>query len=134
VSAFVTANGGTTASAYLALLAGIASGNAYFNVHTITNQNGDISGFYQKGQVPVTASYNALLTPVVGEPMLDVSASGSASVSTQTSLTGSISLTAVVTVQGISSGINAAHIHCCTSAPYTGTTGPALVKHENMNT
>ena len=42
---FVTANGGTTASAEAALLAGIAAGDAYFNIHTGMNPGGEIRGF-----------------------------------------------------------------------------------------
>ena len=44
-SAFVTANGGTAASAEAALLAGIAAGNAYFNIHDVNNPGGEIRGF-----------------------------------------------------------------------------------------
>ena len=43
--AFVTANGGTTASAFAALCAGIAGGRAYFNIHTSTFPGGEIRGF-----------------------------------------------------------------------------------------
>ena len=42
---FVTANGGTAAGAEAALLAGIAAGKAYFNVHTQTVPGGEIRGF-----------------------------------------------------------------------------------------
>jgi hypothetical protein len=40
--AFVTANGGTAASAEAALAAGLASGNAYLNLHTNTSPGGEI--------------------------------------------------------------------------------------------
>jgi len=43
--AFVTANGGTTASAFAALCAGIDGGRAYFNIHTSTFPGGEIRGF-----------------------------------------------------------------------------------------
>src|SRR5262245_5766390 len=46
--AFITANGGTTASAEAVLFAGIASGNAYFNIHTAAPNGfpgGEIRGF-----------------------------------------------------------------------------------------
>jgi hypothetical protein len=43
--AFVTANGGTTAGAEAALLAGSAAGSAYFNIHTTTFPGGEIRGF-----------------------------------------------------------------------------------------
>jgi hypothetical protein len=44
-AAFVTANGGTAASALAALLAGIDAGTAYFNVHSTTFPGGEIRGF-----------------------------------------------------------------------------------------
>jgi hypothetical protein len=43
--AFVTANGGTTASAEAALLAGLLAGEAYLNIHTSTFPGGEIRGF-----------------------------------------------------------------------------------------
>ncbi len=43
--AFITANGGTTASAEIALAADIAAGEAYWNVHTQTFPGGEIRGF-----------------------------------------------------------------------------------------
>ena len=42
--AFITANGGTPAGAEAALLAGIAAGQAYFNIHTVNNTGGEIRG------------------------------------------------------------------------------------------
>jgi len=42
---FVTANGGTAAGAEAALLAGIAAGKAYFNVHTQSVPGGEIRSF-----------------------------------------------------------------------------------------
>jgi len=44
--AFVTVNGGTTASALAALLAGLDAGRAYFNVHTNRHPGGEIRGFF----------------------------------------------------------------------------------------
>ncbi|MCC6509353.1 MAG: CHRD domain-containing protein [Pirellulaceae bacterium] len=44
-AAFVTANGGTIASARAALLTAIATGRAYYNVHTQTFTGGEIRGF-----------------------------------------------------------------------------------------
>jgi hypothetical protein len=136
VPAFVSANGNTTAAAYATLLAGIASGRAYFNVHTTINPNGDLSGFYQPGQLPasISTSYTTLLTPNSGGAAgsNDQVGSGSSSVTTSTLVTqlgvpGSTSLTAIVNVQNLPSAITAAHIHCCTATPYSGTAGPALV-------
>lgn len=43
--AFVTANGGTTASAEAALAAAMASGQAYWNIHTTSFPGGEIRGF-----------------------------------------------------------------------------------------
>ena len=44
-AAFVTANGGTTATAETALAADIAAGEAYLNIHTLAFPSGEIRGF-----------------------------------------------------------------------------------------
>ena len=44
-SAFITASGGTTAGAETALMADIAAGKAYWNVHTTVVPGGEIRGF-----------------------------------------------------------------------------------------
>ncbi len=44
-AAYITANGGTTGSAYTALSAGIAAGKAYFNIHTSVFGGGEIRAF-----------------------------------------------------------------------------------------
>jgi CHRD domain/PEP-CTERM motif len=42
---FITANGGTAASAEAVLLSGMTAGQTYFNIHTGTNPGGEIRGF-----------------------------------------------------------------------------------------
>ena len=49
-AAYVTANGGTQASAFAALQGSVAGGTAYFNIHTSTFAGGEIRGFL--GAVP----------------------------------------------------------------------------------
>lgn len=44
---FINANGGTTADAEAALLAGLNSGSAYFNIHSMAAPGGEIRGFLQ---------------------------------------------------------------------------------------
>ena len=55
--AFLTANGGTAASAEMALAAGLASGSAYFNIHTTVYPGGEIRGFLNPAAVPEPASF-----------------------------------------------------------------------------
>jgi hypothetical protein len=43
--AFVTANGGTVSGALNALLAGVAAGQSYFNIHTTNFPGGEIRGY-----------------------------------------------------------------------------------------
>jgi hypothetical protein len=50
--AFVTANGGTTASAEAALFAGILAGKSYLNIHTSNFPSGEIRGFLTQVAVP----------------------------------------------------------------------------------
>lgn len=62
---FVTANGGTVSGALNALTAGLASGRAYFNIHTSTFGGGEIRGFGTL-QVPEPASAGLLGLSAVG--------------------------------------------------------------------
>jgi hypothetical protein len=55
-SAYVTANGGTTASAEAALFAAIAAGKAYLNIHTTTVPGGEIRGFLLPAPLPTQPS------------------------------------------------------------------------------
>jgi hypothetical protein len=54
--AFITANGGTPAGAEAALGAGLAAGQAYFNVHTAVFPGGEIRGFLAAVPEPSTFS------------------------------------------------------------------------------
>jgi hypothetical protein len=54
-ASYVTANGGTPASAETALLAGIAAGKAYLNVHTTVVTGGEIRGFLVPGSATPAA-------------------------------------------------------------------------------
>jgi hypothetical protein len=63
--AFVTANGGTTASAETALLAGIATGEAYLNIHTSVVPGGEIRGFLVAVPEPATLGFVGLALAVL---------------------------------------------------------------------
>jgi CHRD domain len=49
---FITANGGTVSTASNALFSGLASGKAYFNIHTTSFPGGEIRGFLTAAPVP----------------------------------------------------------------------------------
>ena len=53
-NAFRTGNGGTAATAEAALLAGIAAGKAYVNIHNSTFPGGQVSGFLVETPEPAT--------------------------------------------------------------------------------
>lgn len=55
-SGFITANGGTPASAEAALYAGMVAGKSYLNIHTQQNPGGEIRGF-----LPEPGSYAMVL-------------------------------------------------------------------------
>jgi hypothetical protein len=52
--AFITANGGTTASAEAVLLAGLANNQTYLNIHTTNFGGGEIRGFLVAAPEPGT--------------------------------------------------------------------------------
>jgi CHRD domain len=54
--AFITANGGTTAFAEAALLAGLAAGEAYLNIHTTNFPTGEIRGFLTPVPGPIVGA------------------------------------------------------------------------------
>jgi hypothetical protein len=62
---FVTANGGTPASAEAALFASISAGTAYLNIHSRTFPGGEIRGFLQPA-APEPASLVLLTTGGIG--------------------------------------------------------------------
>lgn len=51
-AAFITNNGGNVAGAEAALAAGLAAGQAYFNIHTVQFGSGEIRGFLQRVPEP----------------------------------------------------------------------------------
>ena len=53
-SSFISSNGGTPASAEVALLAGLQTGRAYFNIHTTFRPGGEIRGFLHPVPEPGT--------------------------------------------------------------------------------
>jgi hypothetical protein len=66
-AAFITANGGTAASAEEALFAGMENGRAYFNIHTSQFGGGEIRGFLQEvTNVPEPGSFALLGLGLVG--------------------------------------------------------------------
>ena len=54
--AYVTANGGTTAGAEAALLAALAAGKAYLNIHSSTFGGGEIRGFLVEMTTPAQST------------------------------------------------------------------------------
>jgi hypothetical protein len=58
--AFVTANGGTVASAEATFLAGMVAGRAYLNLHTTFRPAGEIRGFLAQVPEPATLALAAL--------------------------------------------------------------------------
>jgi hypothetical protein len=66
---FITASGGTVAAAEAVLAAGLANGQAYFNVHTSTFGGGEIRGFFEEeiiAPVPEPGTYALMATGLAG--------------------------------------------------------------------
>jgi len=61
--AFITANGGTVASAEATLFAGLVAGEAYFNVHSTFAKGGEIRGFLR---VPEPETFALLAAGLLG--------------------------------------------------------------------
>lgn len=59
-AAYITANGGTAASAETALAAAAAAGKAYLNIHTSAFPGGEIRGFLTTAPEPGTAAFALL--------------------------------------------------------------------------
>lgn len=64
-AAFITANGGTTASAFTTFLTGMNAGRTYFNVHTSTFAGGEIRGTLVAA-VPEPETYALMLAGLLG--------------------------------------------------------------------
>jgi len=65
--AFITNNGGTVAGAEATLLAGLAAGQAYLNIHTLNSPGGEIRGFLA---VPEPGSFGLFALAIGGLLML----------------------------------------------------------------
>ncbi|HEY9240018.1 MAG TPA: CHRD domain-containing protein [Burkholderiaceae bacterium] len=60
--AFLTAQGGSTATAFATLMTGIEGGAAYFNVHTLAYPSGEIRGFL--APIPEPSTYALMLAGI----------------------------------------------------------------------
>jgi hypothetical protein len=65
-SAFLSSNGGSADSARAALLAGIDANQAYVNIHTDQNPNGEIRGWLVAAPIPEPATWAMLGVGLAG--------------------------------------------------------------------
>jgi hypothetical protein len=67
-ASFITANGGTPATAEAAFAAGLAAGKTYFNIHTSQFPGGEIEGFLtpQASGVPEPSTFGLALLGAAG--------------------------------------------------------------------
>jgi hypothetical protein len=65
-ASFLSANGGTAASAAAALLAGIEANEAYLNIHTSAYPAGEIRGFLVAAPIPEPSSWAMLGVGLAG--------------------------------------------------------------------
>jgi hypothetical protein len=63
---FLSANGGTAATAASALFAGFDANQAYMNIHTTANPGGEIKGFLVAAPIPEPASWAMLGVGLAG--------------------------------------------------------------------
>jgi hypothetical protein len=64
--AFLTANGGTASSAMMALTTAMTAHEAYVNIHTSTNPNGEIRGWLVAAPIPEPATWAMLGVGLAG--------------------------------------------------------------------
>jgi hypothetical protein len=65
-STFLTTSGGTATSAEAALLAGLSSGQAYFNINTALFPGGEIRGFLLASAVPEPSTWAMMILGFAG--------------------------------------------------------------------
>jgi len=66
-AAFITNNGGTTSSAFAALVAGMNAGSAYLNIHSTFAPGGEIRGFYAPNlPIPEPGTYALMALGLAG--------------------------------------------------------------------
>lgn len=64
-ASFITANGGTTAGAFSAMVLGLDTGRMYFNIHSSTFPGGEIRGFLTPVPEPAVLGAAGLMLPLL---------------------------------------------------------------------